>query len=72
VVAGGSSRPARSVSFFVGHRRIAKKSRSPFGVYAATWRAKKASRGKHVLRAVLTDRNGRRAQARRVVRVCRR
>jgi len=42
------------------------------GVYGATWRTKKATRGKHVLRVVLTDRKGRRAQARRVVRVCRR
>jgi minor extracellular serine protease Vpr len=71
VVTGGSSRPVRSVSFFVGQRRISKKGRSSFGVYSASWRTKKASRGKHVLRAVLTDRKGRRLQVRRVVRVCR-
>ena len=72
VVAGGSPRGVRSVRFFAGHRRIAKRRGSPLGVYGATWRTKKASRGRHVLRVVLTDRRGRRAQARRVVRVCRR
>ena len=72
VVAGGSPRGVRSVRFFAGHRRISKQRGSPLGVYGATWRPKKASRGRHVLRVVLTDRRGRRAQARRVVRVCRR
>ena len=71
VVAGGSSRGVGSVSFFAGHRRIAKRGGS-LGVYAATWRTRKAARGRHVLRVVVTDRRGRRAQARRVVRVCRR
>jgi subtilisin family serine protease len=72
VVAGGSPRGVRSVRFFAGRKRIAKRGGSAVGVYAATWRTKKASRGRHVLRVVLTDRKGRRAQARRVVRVCRR
>jgi len=72
LVAGGSPRGVRSVAFFVGHRRISKQRGTPVGVYATTWRAKKASRGRHLLRAVLTDRRGRRLQARRVVRVCRR
>ena len=72
IVAGGSARGVRSVKFFAGHKRISKRPGSSLGVYAATWRTKKASRGKHVLRVVLTDRKGRRVQARRVVRVCRR
>jgi minor extracellular serine protease Vpr len=71
IVAGGSPRGVRSVAFFVGHRRISKQRGSQLGVYGATWRTKKASRGRHLLRVVLTDRKGRRAQARRVVRVCR-
>jgi minor extracellular serine protease Vpr len=71
VVAGGSPRGVRSVTFFSGRHRIAK-DRGNQGVYAGTWRTTKASRGRHVLRAVLTDRRGRRVQARRVVRVCRR
>jgi minor extracellular serine protease Vpr len=72
VVEAGSSRRVRSVSFFAGRRRISKEPGSALGVYAATWRARKAGRGRHVLRVVVTDRRGRRAQARRVVRVCRR
>jgi hypothetical protein len=70
VIVGGSPRGVRSVVFFAGHRRISKQHGN-VGVYAATWRPKKASRGRHVLRAVLTDSRGRRVQARRVVRVCR-
>ena len=72
VVAGGSPRGVRTVAFFAGSRRIRKQRGSSLGVYGATWRTKKASRGRHVLRAVVTDRRGRRVQARRVVRVCRR
>ena len=71
IVTGGSTRGVRSVKFFAGRKRIATR-RGSLGVYAATWRTKKAARGKHVLRVVVTDRKGRRAQARRVVRVCRR
>jgi hypothetical protein len=70
VVAGGASRGVRSVAFFAGRRRLAKRHGSPLGLYATTWR--KASRGRHLLRVVLTDRRGRRAQARQIVRVCRR
>ena len=72
VVAGGSSHGVRSVAFFVGRHRISKQHAGPLGIFATTWRTKKVSRGRHVLRAVLTDRRGHRAQARRVVRVCRR
>jgi hypothetical protein len=71
VIAGGSPRGVRTVAFFAGRHRISK-LHGNVGVYAATWRTKKASRGRHVLRAVLTDRRGRRVQAQRVVRVCRR
>jgi hypothetical protein len=70
VVAGSSPRGVRSVAFFNGQRRISTK-RGQVGVYGATWRTKNASRGRHLLRVVLTDRRGRRAQARQVVRVCR-
>jgi len=72
VVAGGSPRGVRSVVFYAGDKRISKKRANQFGAYSASWKAKKASRGRHVLRAVLTDRRGRRTQALRVVRVCRR
>ncbi len=71
-VTGGSLRGVRAVRFFDGRRRIAKVSRGIEGLYLTQWRTAKAARGKHVLRAVLTDRRGATATARRVVRVCRR
>ncbi len=70
-VAAGSSRGVRSVRFFDGKRRIAKVRRGIEGLYLTPWRTSKAKRGKHVLRAVVTDRRGAKASAQRVVRVCR-
>jgi minor extracellular serine protease Vpr len=71
-VTAGSSRGLRSVTFFDGRRRIAKVTRGIEGLYLTAWRTAKAPRGKHVLRAVATDRRGATATAKRVVRVCRR
>jgi hypothetical protein len=71
-VTAGSSRGVRSVTFFDGRHRIARKKRGIEGLYLTPWRTAKAPRGKHVLRAVVTDRRGATASAKRVVRVCRR
>jgi len=71
-VTAGSSRGVRSVTFFDGRHRIARKKRGIEGLYLTSWRTAKAARGKHVLRAVVTDRRGATASAKRVVRVCRR
>jgi hypothetical protein len=71
LVTAGASRGIKSVAFYVGHRRISKQS-GGLDLFSATWRTAKAHRGRHVLRAVVTDRRGHRAQARRIVRVCRR
>jgi minor extracellular serine protease Vpr len=71
-VSAGSSRGVRSVRFFDGRRRIAKVTRGIEGLYLTPWRTGKAARGKHVLRAVVTDRRGATASAKRLVRVCRR
>jgi hypothetical protein len=60
----------RSVRFFDGKRRIAKVTRGIEGLYLTAWRTGKAARGKHVLRALVTDRRGATASAKRVVRVC--
>ncbi len=70
VVTAGSTRGVRSVAFYDGHRRLSTQ-RNGFDLFGMTWRNAKARHGRHVLRAVVTDRRGRRAQARRVVRVCR-
>jgi hypothetical protein len=61
----------RSVRFFDGRRRIARVTRGIEGLYITPWRTGKAHRGKHVLRAVATDRRGATASAKRLLRVCR-
>jgi minor extracellular serine protease Vpr len=70
-VSAGSSRGVRAVRFFDGRKRVAKVTRAIEGLYPAVWRTGKSTRGKHVLRAVVTDRRGKTATAKRVVRVCR-
>ena len=70
-VTAGSTRGVRKVTFFDGKRRIATVTRGVEGLYDASWRTRKAHRGRHLLRAVVIDRLGRTASARRLVRVCR-
>jgi subtilisin family serine protease len=71
VVVAGSTRRIASVRFFDGRRRIGVDRRGTAGLYDATWAAQRARRGRHVLRAVVLTRGGRRASASRRVRVCR-
>ena len=71
-VSASASRTVRSVKFFDGHRKIATVRRGIEGLYLTTWRTAKAVRGKHVLRAVVTDRRGATSSAQRILRVCRR
>ena len=70
VVAGSSTAAIRSVSFFDGARKIATKAKGTAGLYAADWPAKGRAKGKHTLRAVLTDAKGRTASASLTVRTC--
>jgi len=72
VVAAGSTRTVRSVTFYDGGHKISRQSGSSSGIYAATWKTGKAHRGRHVLLAVVRDRRGARAEARRILRVCHR
>ncbi len=72
VVSAGSNRKVRSVTFLDGGHRISREPGSTSGFYATTWKTGKAHRGRHVLLAVVKDRRGARAEARRIVRVCRR
>ena len=71
-VAAGASGGVRSVTFFDGRRRIARRSRGIDGLYSARWPTGRAHRGRHVLRAVVRDRRGATASAARPLRVCRR
>ena len=47
---------SRTVAFYDGHRVISTERIGFFGLYAAVWHAGKAAPGRHVLRAVVTDR----------------
>ncbi len=70
VVAGSSTAPIRSVSFYDGAKKIATTTKGSAGLYAADWPAKGRTKGKHTLRAVLNDTKGRPASATTTVRTC--
>jgi hypothetical protein len=70
VLANTTSR-IRRVRFFNGRRPIATDRTGVAGLYSITWRAGKARKGLHRLRAVAVPARGRAARASRVVRVCR-
>jgi len=59
------------VRFFDGTRLVGTDTSAPAGIYSAVWRAGTAAKGRHTLRAVVTDARGRRAEQRDAVRVCR-
>ncbi len=61
----------RSVRFVDAGRTIATVRRGPGGLFSAAWRNGGAAKGRHQLRAIVTDAKGRKAEARRVVRICR-
>src|SRR5204862_1913451 len=71
-VSAGSKAGVRSVRFYDGRRFLGKQTRGVEGFFVFDWKSGKAKRGRHVLRAVATDKRGRHAKAQRLVRVCRR
>jgi minor extracellular serine protease Vpr len=71
LVAASSTVRIRSVRFYDGRRGIATVRNGVAGLYAATWRTAKVRKGRHLLRAVVLDREGRTFGSRRLVRVCR-
>ena len=68
-VLAGSTVAIRSVRFFDGKKQIATVRRGTAGIYAANWR-RGSAKGKHTLRAIVTDAKGRTAEAQRVSRGC--
>jgi subtilisin family serine protease len=70
LVSASATRRIRSVQFFDGTRRLRVVRRNVAGLFVTTWRTRRAKRGVHRLRAVVRAR-GQRAEATRVVRVCR-
>jgi hypothetical protein len=70
IATASSTKPVRSVRFLADGRRIAV-AKGSGGLYSATWKSGGAAKGRHMLRAVVTDAAGRVAVAQRPVRVCR-
>jgi hypothetical protein len=72
LVAASSTSRIRSVRFYDGKRGIATVRLGVAGLYSATWRTRRAQTGRHAVRAVVLDRQGRTLSVQRVLRVCRR
>ncbi len=70
LVIAGSNSAVRSVRFLDGRKPIATVRRGSSSIYTATWRRAGAAKGRHTLRAIVTDAKGLKAEAQRVVRVC--
>ncbi|HUQ22932.1 MAG TPA: S8 family serine peptidase [Gaiellaceae bacterium] len=70
LVLASSTAAVRSVRFLDGRKPIAAQSRGGAGLFSGVWRRGSAAKGKHTLRAIVTDAKGRKAEAQRVVRVC--
>jgi minor extracellular serine protease Vpr len=71
LVLASSTRRVASVRFLDGRRRIAVDRSGIAGLYQTIWSPRRARRGRHVLRAVVVTRGGRRITVSRRVRVCR-
>ena len=70
LVIGSSTKVMRSVEFKDANKRIALKKTNVAGLFAVNWKVGKLRKGKHALSATLRDAAGRKATARRTVRVC--
>ena len=70
VVIASSTAAVRSVRFLDGRKPIATVKRGGAGIYTAVWKRGGAAKGRHALRAIVTDAKGRKAEVQRVVRVC--
>ena len=70
VVIASSTAALRSVRFLDARKPIATVRRGAAGIYSTLWKRGGAAKGRHTLRAIITDAKGRKAEARRVVRVC--
>jgi hypothetical protein len=71
VVVASSTKPIRSVRFFVDGKQIDIDRRGSDGVYTGSWGTRLVPTGRHALRALAADTAGRNLSAMREVRVCR-
>ena len=69
-VVASSTKKLTSAVFHDGAKKIGSRKPDSFGLSFTDWKAKKASKGKHVLRVTVRDARGRTATARHIVRVC--
>jgi hypothetical protein len=70
VVLASDSRKISAVTFFDGSHKFATVKRGVADLFAATWKTAGLAHGRHLLRAVVTDRSGGKATAARVLRLC--
>ena len=70
LVLASSTATLRSVRFLDGSKPIATVRRGSAGLYSVAWKRGGAAKGRHTLRAIVSDARGRTAEAERVVRVC--
>lgn len=70
VVTASASRGVAAIRFLDGKRVLRTVRRGTSGVFSTTWATARATKGRHVLRAVAVDRTGAEADALRGVRVC--
>ena len=70
LVLASSNAALRSVRFLDESKPIATVKRGVAGIYSTAWKRGGAAKGRHTLRAIVTDAKGRHAEAQRVVRVC--
>jgi minor extracellular serine protease Vpr len=71
IVVASSTKPIRSVRFFVDGKQIDIDRRGADGVYTGSWGTRLVPAGRHALRALAADTAGRNLSATREVRVCR-
>jgi hypothetical protein len=69
-VIADSNVAVRSVRFYFGKKPITTVRRGGVALYAASWTRPDLAKGRYTLRAIVTDAKGRKAEAQRVVRVC--
>jgi hypothetical protein len=69
-VIASSTKRVKQVSFTVDGKRVGVDKNGPGGIYSLAWKTAKLKKGKHHLVATLVDAAGRKAAARRTVRVC--
>jgi minor extracellular serine protease Vpr len=71
IVVASSTKPIRSVRFFVDRKQLDIDRSGADGVYTGSWGTRLVTAGRHMLRALATDAAGRSLSATREVRVCR-